>query len=64
MEKIKAGVIGVGHLGRHHARVYSRIPEAQLVGVHDTDSEKARKVAKELDTVYFENLSDLLERID
>ena len=64
MEKIKAGVIGVGHLGRHHARVYSQIPEAQLVGVHDTDSEKAQKVAKELDTVYFENLSDLVEGID
>lgn len=64
MEKIKAGVIGVGHLGKHHARVYSQIPEAQLVGVHDADSEKAQKVAKEFDTRHFENLSDLLERID
>jgi predicted dehydrogenase len=64
MEKIKAGVIGVGHLGRHHARIYSQIPEAQLVGVHDTDSEKAKKVAKEFNTRYFENLSDFLERID
>ncbi len=64
MENIKTGVIGVGHLGRHHARVYSQIPEAQLVGVHDTDSEKAKKIAKEFDTRYFENLSDLVERID
>jgi predicted dehydrogenase len=64
MEKIKAGVIGVGHLGRHHARVYSQIPEAQLVGIHDTDSEKAQRIAKEFDTRYFENLSDLVERID
>ena len=64
MEKVKTGVIGVGHLGRHHARVYSQVPEAQLVGVHDTDSEKGQKVAMEFDTKYFENLSDLLERID
>jgi predicted dehydrogenase len=64
MEKIKAGVIGVGHLGRHHARVYSQIPEAQLIGIHDTDSEKAQRIAKEFDTRYFENLSDLVERID
>lgn len=64
MEKIKVGVIGVGHLGRHHARVYSQIPEAHLVGVHDTDLEKAKNIAKELDTGYFENLSDLLEEID
>jgi predicted dehydrogenase len=64
MEKVRSGVIGVGHLGKHHARVYSQIPEAQLVGVHDTDSEKAQKVAKEFDASYFENPGDLLERID
>ena len=64
MEKVRAGVIGVGHLGKHHARVYSQIPEAELVGVHDTDSEKAQKVAKEFDTRYFEDPNDLLEKID
>jgi predicted dehydrogenase len=64
MDKIKVGVIGVGHLGKHHARVYYQIPEAQLMGVYDIDLEKAQKVAKEFDTEWFENLSDLLERID
>ncbi len=64
MEKVKTGVIGVGHLGRYHARAYSQIPESQLVGVHDTDSEKAQKVAQEFGTTYFENLPDLLERVD
>ncbi len=61
MDKVKAGVIGVGHLGRYHARVYSQIPEAQLIGVYDTDREKVKKIAKEFDTRYFENLNDLLE---
>ena len=64
MDKVKVGVIGVGHLGRHHTRVYRQLPQAQLVGVHDIDSEKAQKVAKEFDTRYFENLDDLLERTD
>jgi predicted dehydrogenase len=64
MDKIKVGVIGVGHLGKHHARVYSQIPEAELVGVCDTDSEKAQRVAKEFDTGYFEDLGDFLGRID
>ena len=64
MEKVRAGVIGVGHLGKHHARVYSEIPEAELVGVYDTDSEKAQNVAKEFDTRHFEDLSDFLERIN
>jgi predicted dehydrogenase len=61
MEKVKTGVIGVGHLGKHHARVYSQIPEAELVGVCDADSEKAQKVAQEFDTRYFEDLGDLLQ---
>jgi predicted dehydrogenase len=64
MEKIKVGVVGVGHLGKHHARVYSQMPEAQLLGVYDTDSEKAQKVAEEFHTRYFENLNDLLEKLD
>lgn len=64
MDRIKAGVIGVGHLGRHHARVYSQIPEAELVGVHDANSEKGQKVAQEFNTIYFETSSELLERID
>jgi len=64
VDKVKVGVIGVGHLGRHHTRVYRQLPQAQLVGVHDIDSEKAQKVAKEFDTRYFENLDDLLERTD
>jgi predicted dehydrogenase len=64
MDKIKVGVVGVGHLGKHHARVYSQIPEAQLLGVYDTDSEKAQKVAEEFHTRYFENLNDLLEKLD
>ena len=64
MDKIKVGVIGVGHLGKHHARVYSQIPEAQLLGVYDADSERAQKVAEEFHTRYFENLNDLLEKLD
>jgi predicted dehydrogenase len=64
MEKIKVGVIGVGHLGKHHARIYSQIPEAELVGVHDLDLEKAQKVAKEFNTECYRNLSDLLEGIN
>ena len=34
-EKIKVGVIGVGHLGKFHARIYKEMPEVELVGVVD-----------------------------
>ena len=34
--EIAVGVAGVGHLGRHHARIYNEMPETRLVGVVDT----------------------------
>ena len=42
---VKAGVVGVGALGRHHARVWAGVPGARLVGVHDTDAGRAAEVA-------------------
>ena len=42
---VKAGVVGVGALGRHHARVWAAVPGARLVGVHDTDAGRAAEVA-------------------
>jgi predicted dehydrogenase len=42
---LAAGVVGVGEMGRHHARVYGRLPSVDLVGVSDADDERARTVA-------------------
>jgi predicted dehydrogenase len=44
-EKIPVAVVGVGHLGRHHARLYAAHPEARLVAVVDSDAGRAREVA-------------------
>ncbi|MFW5903597.1 MAG: Gfo/Idh/MocA family oxidoreductase [Halolamina sp.] len=46
-ERHAAGVIGVGSMGQHHARVYSEMPNTRLVGVADTDAERAIQVADE-----------------
>ena len=64
MDKIKVGVVGVGHLGRHHLRVYSELPEAELVGIHDTDLDKAEKEAAEFKTRHFRELDPLLEKAE
>ena len=37
---LKLGVVGVGHLGQHHARIYRELPGIQFVGVFDTDPKK------------------------
>jgi predicted dehydrogenase len=46
--RLKVGVMGVGHLGAHHARIYSGLPGVELVGVHDRDPRRAQAVAAEL----------------
>ena len=60
----RVGVIGVGHLGRFHTKVYSEIPSCELVGVHDTDGERAAAVAEEYGTRAVNDLGELLESVD
>ncbi len=47
-ERLPVAVVGVGHLGRHHARLLQQVPGAQLVAVADSRPEQARQVAGEL----------------
>jgi predicted dehydrogenase len=61
---IKVGVLGVGSLGQHHARVYSQLPGVKLVGVVDTDFERARDVAKKLRCDFFDAPEELLGLVD
>lgn len=64
MEKIKAGVIGVGHLGSIHAKVYSRLDNVKFVGVCDCNLEKAIEVGKRYHAASFADYEDLFGKID
>ena len=44
---VRLAVVGVGHLGRHHARVAAGIPSIALVGIHDHHEGRAEEVARE-----------------
>lgn len=57
--KVRVGVVGVGKFGRHHARIYRALPEAELVGVLDTDRARARQMAAEYSTRVFDSLEEL-----
>ncbi len=46
-QRIPVAVVGVGRMGRHHARTYSKIAGAKLVGVVDADEERAETIADE-----------------
>ena len=60
---LKVGVVGVGHLGKEHARIYRNLPECNLVGIADLDPAKEDK-ARELGTAYYKDFRDLLGKID
>ena len=46
MSALKVGVVGVGHLGKEHARVYAGLDDVELVGVVDSDPDAARAVGR------------------
>jgi predicted dehydrogenase len=64
MVKLRAGVIGVGHLGQHHARLYASSPDATLVGLVDQDGERASAIAQKYRAQAFCGLADLLNLVD
>lgn len=64
MKKIKAGVIGVGYLGRFHAQKYQALEDAELVGVADVDPDRGRQVAEECSCAHFTDYKALLKLVD
>ena len=64
MDKLRVGVVGVGALGQHHARVYSTMPQVTLAGVADTRPGRAEEIAAPLGTQPFNDYRELLGKID
>lgn len=62
--KLKAGVIGVGYLGRFHAQKYACLPDVEFVGAFDASFERAKEVAKECNTKAFQSVDELISSID
>lgn len=63
MEKIKIGVVGTGHLGNLHTKMFSQIATAELVGIYDADTAKAERVASEHGTKAFSQLDQLFGNV-
>ena len=56
----KVAVVGVGRMGKHHARTYKQMAQANLVGIVDHDFERAQIVADEYGSTAYRTLEDLL----
>ena len=62
---LRVGVVGVGHLGSLHTKMYSEIPGAQLVGLYDIDQSKCEAVASQYPGVRsFAALDELFRGVD
>jgi predicted dehydrogenase len=61
LPKLKVGVIGVGALGRHHARLYAQSPNAEVVGIYDVQRETATAVGEEFGLQVFHDWRELAE---
>jgi predicted dehydrogenase len=61
---LKAGVVGAGSFGGHHARKYAALDGVDLVGVFDPDAGRAKALADSLGVAAFDDLKALLDRID
>lgn len=64
LKPLRAGVIGVGNLGQHHARVYTQLPGVTLAGVADTRPEKAAEVAKRHHCRAYVSYEEMLDQVD
>ena len=60
-EKVKIGVIGVGALGRHHARLYNINKNVEVVGIYDINPDVAFSVATEFDFRIYKTIEELSE---
>lgn len=64
MNRLRVGVVGVGHLGSIHARIYKEIPDCQLVAVCDTDRARLQEVSMRLGVEALTDYRKLFGRID
>ncbi len=64
MNPVTIGVLGVGSLGFHHARLLRELPEARLAGVYDIDPQRAQAVANELETRAYPDLDTLAREVE
>jgi predicted dehydrogenase len=61
MTKLRCGVIGVGRMGRHHARVYSELPDVEFVGVVEPDAERAGEAVERNGGQVFASIQAMLD---
>jgi predicted dehydrogenase len=61
---LRIAVVGVGHLGQHHARLLAAMEDVELVGVVDTRPGRAAEIAATFGGQAFTDIADVIDRVD
>ena len=62
--RVRVAVIGVGHLGQHHARLLASMEDVELVGICDTNRPRADEIAAKFGGRVFADARDLISNVD
>jgi predicted dehydrogenase len=60
----RVGVVGVGHIGKNHARLYAEMPGAQFTAIYDTDRAIAEQRAQEFGAKAVTSLEEFAAEVD
>ena len=64
MKNLRVGVVGVGHIGSNHARIYSELAKADLVAILDIDPARADEIGGKYKTKVAASLNELADMVD
>jgi len=64
MKNLRVGVVGVGHIGKNHARLYAETEAVDFAAIYDTDATTARDIARQYEVRATNSLEDFSELID
>jgi len=64
IEKLKIGVIGTGHLGKLHTKMFTEIENCELVGIYDSNFDQAKNVSEEFKVSAVNSIDELLKKVE
>src|SRR6058998_3305461 len=64
MKKLRVGVVGVGHIGSNHARLYAEIPSAEFTAVYDVEPFRSRNIASKFGAAPAKSLDEFIGMVD
>jgi predicted dehydrogenase len=64
MKKLRIGVVGVGHIGGNHARIYAELPQAEFIAIFDIDPARAAEIAAKYKAKAARSLEEFAGMVD